>query len=132
MNIRPEVQFKVLLVDDERAFVKTLSRRLQRRNIDTSVAYGGAEALDAVNREHPTVVVLDLKMPDIDGFEVLRRVKTMHPEIELIILTAHGSLAEERLVFELGAFACLHKPVDIDELTETMRQAQLKTGQYMN
>ncbi|MCP4599335.1 MAG: response regulator, partial [Proteobacteria bacterium] len=87
---------------------------------------------DAVNREHPTVVVLDLKMPDIDGFEVLRRVKTMHPEIELIILTAHGSLAEERLVLELGAFACLHKPVDIDELTETMRQAQLKAGHYMN
>jgi CheY-like chemotaxis protein/cytidylate kinase len=128
-DLHSELPRKVLLVDDEKVFVQTLSRRLRAREIDSSLAYGGAEALAKVEAETPEVMVLDLKMPGIDGIEVLRNVKANNPRTEVIILTAHGSDTEERLVFQLGAFACLHKPVDIDELTETMRRAYLKVRQ---
>ena len=76
--------------------------------------------------DQPEVMVLDLKMPGIDGIEVLRRMKKSHPETEVIILTGHGSSAEEELAAELGAFAYLRKPVDIEVLTETMKAAYRK------
>jgi DNA-binding NtrC family response regulator len=65
-------------------------------------------------------------MPGIDGIEVLRRVKENHPETEVIILTGHGSEKEEKLAAELGAFAYLQKPVNIDKLSETMKKAYKK------
>ncbi len=126
LDVRAELPRKVLLVDDEEAFVKTLSKRLARRDIESSVALGGSEALAKVGEEAPDVMVLDLKMPGVDGLEVLRNVKENNSRTEVIILTAHGSEAEERLAFQLGAFAYLRKPVDIGELTETMRRAYRK------
>ncbi|NQU15583.1 MAG: response regulator, partial [Desulfobacteraceae bacterium] len=66
------------------------------------------------------------KMPGIDGIEVLRRVKETNPEIEVIILTGHGSEADKKICMELGAFAYLHKPVDIDVLSETLKKANEK------
>jgi DNA-binding response OmpR family regulator len=71
-------------------------------------------------------MVLDLRMPGIDGLEVLRRVKLEKPAVEVIILTGHGSEQEERRALELGAFAYLEKPVNIDVLAETMKQAYSK------
>ena len=117
---------KVLLVDDEKEFVHTLSERLEARNFDSSIAYNGEQALDFVEREETEVMVLDLKMPGIDGIEVLRRVKRQHPHVEVIILTGHGSEREETLAAELGAFAYLHKPVDIDILGQAMKDAYKK------
>ena len=121
---------KVLLVDDEREFVHTLSERLQTRNVDSAIVYDGEEALTFIEREEPEVMVLDLKMPGIDGIEVLRRVKREHPKVEVIILTGHGSDREEMIANELGAFAYLRKPVDIDLLARTMREAyeKIKVG----
>jgi two-component system, OmpR family, response regulator CpxR len=132
LDVRAELPSKVLLVDDEKSFVQTLSKRLQNRNINSSVAYGGAEALNRVEQEEPDVMVLDLKMPGIDGMDVLRNVKTNNPKTEVIILTAHGSEAEERLAYQIGAFAYLQKPVDIGELTETMKRAYQKVQQNDN
>ncbi len=126
MNLDIPLPTKVLLVDDEKEFVHTLSERLQTRNIESTVAYGGEEALVKVETEEPEVMVLDLRMPGIDGLEVLRRVKAGHPVTEIIILTGHGSDTEERLAFELGAFAYLRKPVDINVLIETMQAAHRK------
>ena len=114
---------RVMLVDDEQAFVQTLAKRLATRQIECSVAFGGAEALGKFGLDAPDVMVLDLKMPEVDGLEVLRKVKADRPETEVIILTAHGSDAEMRLVSQMGAFSCLHKPVDIDELTEQLERA---------
>jgi DNA-binding NtrC family response regulator len=94
----------------------------------SAVAYDGESAL-AMIREHedePEVMILDLKMPGIDGIEVLKRVKQTRPEIEVIILTGHGSEEDRRTCLELGAFAYLQKPVDIDRLTETLKQANEK------
>jgi CheY-like chemotaxis protein len=117
---------KVLLVDDEREFVKTLSERLQMRDMGSAVAYDGESALELVNEDEPEVMILDLKMPGINGLEVLREVKTTRPEIEVIILTGHGSDDDRRVCMDLGAFAYLHKPVDIDVLSETLRRANAK------
>jgi len=121
-----DVPSKVLLVDDEQEFVNTLSERLETRQMTPAIAYDGEEALAMVADDQPEVMVLDLKMPGIDGLEVLRRMKRSHPETEVIILTGHGSTAEEELATELGAFAYLRKPVDIEELTETMKAAHRK------
>ena len=118
-----DVPSKVLLVDDEQEFVNTLSERLRTRKMTPAIAYNGEEALAMIADDQPEVMVLDLKMPGIDGIEVLRRVKRTHPETQVIILTGHGSATEEELAAELGAFAYLRKPVDIEELTKTMREA---------
>jgi len=114
---------KVLLVDDEREFVQTLSERLLLREIGSAVVYDGEQALNLVEEDEPEVVVLDLKMPGIDGIEVLRRLKRDHPKVEVIILTGHGSAKGRQICLELGAFAYLEKPVDIDALSQTMREA---------
>ncbi len=125
---RVEVQMppEVLLVDDEREFVETLSERLMLRDIGTAVAYDGEQALALLARQEPKVMVLDLKMPGLDGMEVLRRIKRRHPRVEVIILTGHGSARDRDTCLELGAFAYLQKPVDIEELSRTMRRAQEK------
>ncbi len=117
---------RALLVDDEEEFALTLSQRLKVRDISSDVVLSGEQALTAVEEEVPDVMVLDLMMPGIDGFEVLRRVKREHPEVEVIILTGHGNEKDERRARDLGAFAFLKKPVDINILTKTMKQAQSK------
>jgi two-component system response regulator CpxR len=117
---------KILLVDDEREFVQTLSERLIMRDMGSAVAYDGESALNMVDEEEPEVMLLDLKMPGIDGIEVLRKVKATRPDIEVIILTGHGSEADRQICMELGAFAYIHKPVDINILSETLKKANEK------
>ena len=124
-----ETPSKVLLVDDEREFVQTLSERLLLRDMGSAVAYDGESALRLVKEDEPEVMILDLKMPGIDGIEVLRRVKETNPEIEVIILTGHGSEADRETCMKLGAFAYLHKPVNIDLLSETLKKANEKIKQ---
>ena len=121
-----EMPSKVLLVDDEREFVQTLSERLLMRDMGSAVAYDGESALSMVREDEPEVMILDLKMPGIDGIEVLRRVKETNPEIEVIILTGHGSDEDRKVCMDLGAFAYLHKPVNIDTLSETLKKANEK------
>jgi two-component system response regulator CpxR len=121
-----EVPSKVLLVDDEREFVQTLSERLILRDMGSAVAFDGESALKLVHEEEPEVMILDLKMPGIDGIEVLRRVKETQPGIEVIILTGHGSETDRETCMNLGAFAYLQKPVDIDILSETLKKANEK------
>ncbi|MBW2569644.1 MAG: response regulator [Deltaproteobacteria bacterium] len=113
----------VLLVDDEHEFVETLSERLIMRDIGSAVAYDGRSALDLIAEDEPEVMILDLKMPGIDGIEVLRRVKATRPDIEVIILTGHGSEADKDVCMKLGAFAFLNKPVNIELLSDTLKKA---------
>ena len=121
-----EAPSKVLLVDDEREFVQTLSERLLLREMGSAVAYDGESALSLIKDDEPEVMILDLKMPGIDGIEVLRRVKSTNPDIEVIMLTGHGSEADREVCMNLGAFAYLQKPVDIDLLSETLKKANEK------
>lgn len=121
-----EMPSKVLLVDDEREFVETLSDRLVMRDMGSAVAYDGESALELIKTDEPEVMILDLRMPGIDGIEVLRRVKQTNPEIEVIILTGHGSEKDREICMDLGAFSYLQKPVDIEKLTETINSANEK------
>jgi CheY-like chemotaxis protein len=128
-----ELPSKVLLVDDEREFVQTLSERLLMRDMGSAVAYDGESALAMIHEheDEPEVMILDLKMPGIDGIEVLKRVKQSRPEIEVIILTGHGSNEDRETCMRLGAFAYLQKPVDINVLTQTLKQANEKMRQNL-
>lgn len=124
-----EMPSKVLLVDDEREFAQTLSERLMMRDMGPAVAYDGESALNLINEDEPEVMIVDLKMPGIDGLEVLRKVKETRPEIEVIILTGHGHEADRELCMKLGAFAYLQKPLDINELSEIIKKANEKIRQ---
>ena len=115
-------EIKILLVDDEKQFVDTLAERLAMRGFSARVAYDGPQALKGV--EEPTdVIVLDLRMPGMDGFEVLRSVKKSNPQVQVIILTGHGGDAEEQTAYRMGAYNFLKKPMDIDELLNSIRMA---------
>ena len=125
---------KILLVDDEDDFVATLSERLSLRDLDSHAASSGEEALQFVGDNVPDIIVLDLKMPGIDGMEVLRRVKQYFPAIQIIILTGHGNDLDEAEARKLGAFDYLRKPVDIELLVARIREAyhEMKRGSNMS
>ncbi|MBW1708413.1 MAG: response regulator [Deltaproteobacteria bacterium] len=115
--------FKVLLVDDEEEFVKSLSERLEIRELKSDMAFDGEQAMKQVSDEVPDVMVLDLKMPGIDGLEVLRRIKKHYPLVQVVILTGHGTDKDKAQAKKLGAFAYLQKPVDLEQLVETLKKA---------
>jgi two-component system response regulator CpxR len=83
-------------VDDEKKYVQTLSKRLMMRELESAVVYDGESALELAREDEPDVMILDLRMPGIDGIEVLRRVKKTHPAIEVIVLTSQGSEADKK------------------------------------
>jgi DNA-binding NtrC family response regulator len=119
-------KLKILLVDDEKEFVESLSERLALRDLEADVAYDGEQALNALKKEEPDMMILDLRMPGIDGTEVLRRVKKEHPNVDVVILTGHGTDKDEKEALRLGATAFLKKPVDLEQLVGTVRKEKLK------
>lgn len=116
-------EYKILIVDDEADFIQSLTDRLEVRKMRAEVAMGGEEALEKVAKDEPEVMVLDLKMPGMDGLEVLQRVKTAYPTTQVIILTGHGSNEARDKAKEMGAYAYLEKPVEMDTLLETVSRA---------
>jgi DNA-binding NtrC family response regulator len=114
---------KVLLVDDEVEFVNTLAQRLKLRDLLVDTVYDGPQALDFIRKLEPDVIVLDLKMPGLHGIEVLREIKKTRPEIQVIILTGHGTEKDEEEARKLGGFDFLHKPADIDLLIAKIKEA---------
>jgi len=123
-------QCKVLVVDDERDFLESLVRRLQRRGLDARGAASGTEAIKLVAEDPPEVVVLDVKMPDMDGIATLKAIKDRDPKVEVILLTGHASVGSGVEGVELGAFDYLIKPVKLDDLIERIRDAR-ERGQLM-
>lgn len=117
---------KLLLVDDEEALVMTISERLSMRGINNDIACDGQQALDLISESAPDVVVLDLKMPGIDGMELLRRIKDQYGGIEVIMLTGHGTDVEETEARQLGVFDYLKKPADIEILAKCIKAAYEK------
>ena len=121
---------RLLLVDDEEGYVNVLSKRMTKRNMMVAVALSGAEAIQALRKEDFDVAVVDLKMEDMDGIEVLKVLKKMEPELSVIMLTGHGSEKAAREGIEFGAFDYLTKPCDLDDLVAKIREAyRYKTGQ---
>ncbi|PIE66534.1 MAG: response regulator [Desulfobacterales bacterium] len=118
----------VLIADDEVDFASTLQTRLNLRKFKTAMTNSGQETLKVIDTAPPDVLVLDLKMPDLDGLEVLASVKTSHPDVQVIILTGHGSFEAGREGMERGAFDYLMKPVDLNQLISRIEAAS-KTAQ---
>ncbi len=115
---------EILIVDDEVEFAETFAERLRLRGFTAYIAYSGEQALRIVDECRAKIMVLDLKMPGMDGLEVLRRVKKSHPEVEVIILSGHGSEMDEAYGRNLGAFAYLRKPADIGDILEAVKRAE--------
>ncbi|MBM1004359.1 MAG: response regulator, partial [Desulfofustis sp. PB-SRB1] len=116
-----------LLVDDEKDFANTLAERINMRELSSSVALDGEEALELVSNEVPDVMVLDLRMPGIDGIEVLKRVRKTYPKVQVIVLTGKGTEQDEKEVRKLGAFEYLEKPIEVDTLVDKIRRAYSAT-----
>lgn len=115
-------KIRVLMVDDEEQFRATTKKILNKRGFETILASSGEEAIEKLE-ENPNVVILDVKMPGIDGHQTLNEIKKLAPQLPVIMLTGHGSIpsAEEALIS--GAFDYLAKPCDIDLLTIKIKDA---------
>ena len=119
----------VLIVDDEVAFVETLVKRLAKRDLRVVAAHSGPEALEKLEASGPTkidVVILDVKMPGMDGLETLARIKEQHPLIEVVMLTGHATVESAIDGMKKGAFDYLMKPCEVDVLLEKINQATTK------
>ena len=119
----PSARIRLLLVDDEEGYVKVLSKRMARRNMEVMTALSGAEGIQRLRKQDFDVAILDLKMEDMDGIEVLRVFKKMVPDMPVIMLTGHGTEKAAREGLEMGAFDYLMKPCDLEELVEKIRAA---------
>lgn len=114
---------RLLLVDDEVGYVDVLKKRMARRGIEVTAAINGTAGIQELRRQPFDVAVLDLKMEDLDGIEVLKIFKKMDPDMPVIMLTGHGSEQSAREGMALGAFDYLTKPCDLAELIEKIEQA---------
>jgi DNA-binding NtrC family response regulator len=123
MSKHANKRIKLLLVDDEKGFVDVISKRMSKRNIDVTKAYSGTEALKALRMTDFDIAVLDLKMEDMDGIEILKLFKKIVPDLPVIMLTGHGSEAAARDGIKFGAFDYLTKPCDFEELIVKIKEA---------
>jgi DNA-binding response OmpR family regulator len=114
---------RLLLVDDEVGYLEVLSKRLARREFDVTIARSGPEAIRIVRDRDFDVAVVDLKMEEMDGIELLRILRQMLPDLQVIMLTGHGSEQAARDGLALGAFDYLLKPIDLEALLERILAA---------
>lgn len=121
----------VLLVDDEIPFVEALSKRLSKRDLEVRKAFGGKEALQFLSSSKGIdVILLDVKMPDMDGIETLQQIKKQYPLVEVIMLTGHATVETAIDGMKLGAFDYLMKPCELDVLVAKIKQAQDKKARH--
>lgn len=113
----------ILLVDDEEEFVNTLAERLEIRGFQPEVATSGQQAVELMEKRNFDVMVLDVKMPGMDGLKVMERAKDLRPDLPVILLTGHGSTDDGVQGMHQGAFDFLMKPLDIDDLISKIREA---------
>lgn len=111
---------RILIVDDEIDFANTLAERLEIRGHEMAIAHTGKEALDRVEQQTPDVILLDINMPDTNGFEVLEKLTESHPATPVYMLTGHAYESHKDEAFEKGAKDCLTKPIDIKLLQEKL------------
>jgi len=114
---------RILLVDDESEATDLLSKRLTRRGCICRCARNGEDALELISRERPDVVVLDVKMPGMDGLTVLEKIKRLYPEIEVIMLSGHADPAAAVNGLRLGAFGYVMKPPNFNDLWHLIEDA---------
>lgn len=119
----PTAIIRLLLVDDEKGFVQVLAKRLTKRGIDVTQAFSGSEGIRLLRRSDFDVAVLDLKLEDMDGIEILKIFKKMDPHMPVIMLTGHGSEKASQEGLRCGAFDYLTKPHELAELVDKIHEA---------
>ena len=117
---------RVLLVDDEKDFLTTLVKRLGRRQVGAEAVTSGEEGLAFLDKHEVDVVVLDVRMPGMDGLSVLREIKRRHPLVEVIMLSGHADAQTAVQGMEMGAFDYLLKPTDIEDMVYKIEDAHAK------
>lgn len=118
-----EKKIKLMLVDDEEDFLNSLAKRLGKRDFDIATATEGKQAISLAKKEKFDVAILDMKMPGMDGMELLGILKKKHKFLEILILTGYGGIDSAVDATKLGAFAYLEKPCDFEKLIETIKNA---------
>lgn len=118
-------KIRVLMVDDETRFRETTSRLLVNRGFETTIAGSGEEAIEILKKRPHHVVIMDIKMPGMDGHETLSVIKEQFPDTQVIMLTGHGNEASARIALKQKAYDYLSKPCDIDILTAKINDAYM-------
>jgi len=121
-----KLQAKVLLVDDEEEFCNMLSERLETRGLKVNAVLSGEDAVARVEDQNFDAIIVDLAMPGIDGIETLRQIKEKRPDLEILMLTGHGTIKSSIEAMKLGAEDFLEKPVDMKVLLEKISAAKHK------
>ncbi len=106
----------LMLVDDEERYLLTTAKLMEKKGIDVLTAQSGEQALDLLRTHEIHVVILDIKMPGMDGFKTLRAIKTLYPPVEVIFLTGHATMDSAIEGLQFGAFDYVMKPADIDDI----------------
>jgi len=114
---------RVLFVDDEEELVSTVVERLELRGIAATGVVSGEEALTRIEQQPFDVVVLDVRMPGLGGLEVIKRIKQLHPDLAVLLLSGHGAKEDAMTGLRLGAFDYLQKPVDLEDLIAILHRA---------
>ncbi len=118
--------FRVLVVDDEKEFLETIVKRLRKRNLYVEGAETGEDAIEMIKKGNFDVVLLDVKMPGMDGVETLGEIKKLKPLTEVVMLTGHASVESGIEGMKLGAFDYLMKPMELEQLFEKLKDAYEK------
>lgn len=121
-----DIKADVLLVDDEEQFLKVLSQRMQGRGLKVDTSTSGEEALNKVKGKDFDAIILDLAMPGMSGIETLKRIRSENPDVQIIMLTGHGSVEKGVEAIKEGAVDFLEKPADLNKIMEKIAEAKHK------
>jgi DNA-binding NtrC family response regulator len=116
-------KMKLMLVDDEERYLLTTAKLMEKRGIKVLTAQSGDQALDLLKTHSVHVVILDIKMPGMDGFKTLQAIKTLYPPMEVILLTGHATMDSAIAGLQFGAFDYVMKPADIDDIVKKAQEA---------
>lgn len=126
-----KIPIRILIVDDETDFVDVLAIRLERAGEKVWTAFTGSECMDILGEKDIDVVILDIRMPGMDGIQVLKEIMIHYPLTEVILLTGHSSAETAVEGLKLGAFDYLVKPADFGELTEKLNRARQRRDEQI-
>ena len=121
-----DIKANVLVVDDEEQFLKVFSQRLEGRGMKVDTSTSGEEALTKVKGKDFDAIILDLAMPGISGIETLKHIRSENPDLQIIILTGHGSIEKGVEAIKEGAVDFLEKPADVNKVMEKISEAKRK------
>jgi DNA-binding NtrC family response regulator len=116
-------KMKLMLVDDEERYLLTTAKLMEKKGIEVVMAQSGEQALELLKTHEVHVVILDIKMPGMDGFKTLKAIKTLYPPVEVILLTGHATMDSAVEGLQFGAFDYVMKPADIDAIVTRAYEA---------